>query len=240
MRRSFFLVLLATLAGSAAGCAGYASRAVTPSTPVGIAVTGHGEARGAPDVAVLSVSVEVHRGSMIEARDAAASAASRMLAAVARHGVAANDVQTAQLSLQPEYDYSESGRRLLGYVATNSIRVRVCDLPTTSAVLDAVVDAAGDDARVDGVTFEITEPAPLRAEARERAVADARVRAEALAASLGVRLGDPISVEELSGASPVGPMLRHAAYGAADAATPISGGQLEASVDLQVRWAIRR
>lgn len=239
MKVSNLAVWLAAFALSLSGCAGRMPRSVTSATPVGLAVTGHGEASAAPDRATIAVGVEVRAASMVEARDRAAAAQTRLLAAVQAQGVASSDIQTATLTLQPEYDYSESGRRLLGYLAQNQVRVRVCDLTKLGATLDAAVDAAGDEARVSGVSFEIVDPAGIQAEARRRAVADARAKAEALAAQMGVRLGAPIAIEESGAGGPVpAPMMRMAAYDHA-APTPVSAGEIDTAVDVSVRWSIR-
>jgi len=220
------------------GCAANAARLVarTGSADSGIVVQGEGEAQAAPDLAVLRVGVEAHRPTMAEAREASASAQTRILDAVRALGVAAADVQTEQLTLAPDYEYGEAGRRLRGYVATNVVSVRIRDVARAGEIVDATVGAAGDDARVDGVAFEIEDGTALRAEARRRAVADARAKAEQLAAELGGRVGDPIFVEETA-VNPPGPMMMRLA---ADASTPIAAGELTMNVSVRVRWTLSR
>ena len=132
-----------------------------------------GRADAAPDLAVVRVGIEARRPTMAEAREANASAQARLLDAVRGLGVAAADIQTEQLSLQAEYDYTDAGRQLRGYLATNIVRVNVRDVSRAGAVVDATITAGGDDARVDGVSFEIEDPTELRIEARVSKTGDA-------------------------------------------------------------------
>lgn len=231
-----FSMLVALVAST--GCAANAARLVARNGTAdsGIVVQGEGEAQAAPDLAIVRVGVEAHRPTMAEARTASATAQSRILDAVRALGVAAADVRTEQLTLSPDYEYNEGGRRLRGYVATNVVSVRIRDVARAGEVVDATVEAAGDDARVDGVSFEIEDGTALRAEARRRAVADARAKAEQLAAELGARVGDPIFIEETT-VSPPGPMMMRMA---ADASTPIAAGSMTMNVGVRVRWTLAR
>src|SRR5687767_6558143 len=117
MRKVPFISLLAL---ALAGCAhtGSGGTTVLREDPRGITVVGEGRAMAAPDRAVFTVGVEVRRPSVSEARAGSAEAIARMLEALRGAGVAAEDVQTSQLSIQPDYEYTEQGRRLLGYLAT--------------------------------------------------------------------------------------------------------------------------
>lgn len=236
MKQSLSFALLLAL-GSLSGCAGRSAQGVQYApAETGIVVTGEGRADAAPDLAVVRVGVEARRPTMAEAREANATAQARLLEAVRGLGVAPADIQTEQLSLQAEYDYTDAGRQLRGYLATNMVRVRLRDVSRAGAVVDATIAAGGDEARVDGVSFEIEDPTALRVEARRRAVADARVKAEQLAAEIGATVGEPIFIEETGVAVP-GPVMMRMAAGA-DAATPVEAGTLETSVSVRVRWAI--
>lgn len=236
MKQYLSLALLLSL-GSLTGCAARSAQGAQYATAeAGIVVTGEGAADAAPDLAVVRVGIEARRPTMAEAREANASAQARLLEAVRGLGVESADIQTEQLSLQAEYDYTDAGRQLRGYLATNTVRVRLHDVSRAGAVVDAAVAAGGDDARVDGVSFEIEDPTALRVEARRRAVADARVKAEQLAAELGATVGEPIFIEEVGVSAPGPIMMRMAA--SADTATPVEAGTLETNVSVRVRWAI--
>jgi uncharacterized protein len=175
---------------------------------------------------------------MEEARAAMAETQSSILSSVRRLGVAPADVQTDQLALHPEYDFDkDGGRTLRGYVATNVVRVTVRRIDDAGKVVDGAVAAAKNDARVDGVSFELSDSAALRAEARKLAVADARKRAEQLAADLGVELGEPIAIEEIAASAP-GPVLYRAEMMKQSADTPVEPGSVEGRVTVRVRWSI--
>lgn len=237
MKQSLSFALLLSIA-SLGGCATRAAHgAQYAPAETGIVVTGEGRAEAAPDLAVVRVGIEARRPTMAEAREANASAQARLLDAVRGLGVAAADIQTEQLSLQAEYDYTDAGRQLRGYLATNIVRVNVRDVSRAGAVVDATIAAGGDDARVDGVSFEIEDSTALRIEARRRAVADARGKAEQLAAEIGATVGEPVFIEEVGAAVPSPIMMRMAAANA-DSATPVEAGTLETSVSVRVRWAL--
>lgn len=126
----------------ALGCAGGRARpvVVTEQDAVsGIQVTGRGEVRARPDVAVIDVGVEARRPTVAEAREAAAIAQSAVLAALRGSGIGAEDVQTTQLTLRPEYEHTEAGRNLLGYVVANTVQVRVRDLDRVQHAIDTAI-----------------------------------------------------------------------------------------------------
>lgn len=237
----FFFLLLLALA-STTGCAAHAAQmsARYGDAQTGIVVQGEGRAEAPPDIAILRVGIEARRPTMAEAREASASAHARVLEAVRGLGIAPADVQTEQLSLAAEHDYTEQGRVLRGYLATNVVKVRLRDVRRAGELVDAAVAAGGDDARVDGVSFEIEDQTALRAEARRRAIADARAKAEQLAAEIGATVGEPVFVEEVSAVTPGPVMMRMEAAQAADARTQVEAGALETRVEVRVRWAIAR
>jgi uncharacterized protein YggE len=238
------LVLLVPVALFAMGCA---QRAAAPGTLVlqestGITVTGEGKTMARPDRAVFNVGVEVHRATIEEARANSATAIDGMLTALRGLGIADDDIRTAQLNIGPDYEYGEAGRRLVGYVATSTIEVRMTDLEKIGKAIDTTVAAGGNDARLDGLRFELSDPEAARGEARAAAVANARTRAEQLAAASGVTLGAPVVIEEqASGGGPEPVMMRMQAARAESAdATPIQPGTSEIFVQVRVRWEIAR
>jgi uncharacterized protein YggE len=240
MRKSFFFSIVLALA-TVSGCAARSAQLASQYAPAesGIVVQGEGRTESAPDLAVLRVGIEARRPTMAEARSANATAQTRVLEALRGLGVETSDVQTEQLSLSAEYDYTESGRQLRGYLATNMVQVRLRDVSRAGAVVDAVVTAGGDDARVDGLSFDVTDRTAMRAEARRRAVADARAKAEQLASEIGASIGDPVFIEEVSASVPGPIMMRMEAASAGNDATPVAAGALETRIEVRVRWAIR-
>jgi uncharacterized protein YggE len=206
----------------------------------GIFVVGEGKAEATPDVATFRVGVEVRRPTVAEARTGSAEAQQRVIDALHTAGIDDAHIQTEQLSVQPDYDYGEQGRTLRGYLATNAVRVRVTDLEKLPAAIDGTISAGGDDVRLDGVQFEVSDPARVQAEARTKAIEDARRKAEQIAASLGIALGDPVAVDEAGGGGVPGPVMMRMEARNADAATPVQAGTTEVRTEVRVRWSIRR
>jgi uncharacterized protein YggE len=210
------------------------------STQQGISVTGEGKATGQPDVAVLSLGISTIKPTVAEARDQAATTMQALIDSVKGNGVAEKDIQSTQLSIYPEYDYSiVSSQKLIGYRLTNTVAIKVRDINKTSDVLDGAVAAGGDLTQVQSIDFTIDKPDALKDQAREAAVNDAKARAQRLADTAGVKLGDPISIME-SSVTPAVPMRTYSpdTLGAGEAATPIEPGSLDVDLTVQVVFAI--
>lgn len=205
----------------------------TPS----IRVSGTGEVSATPDTGHLSAGVVAEAPSAAEAVRANGTAMERVLAALEAAGIAKRDVQTSGFSVWPVYAES-AGRgtqpRITGYRVSNQVTVRVAGVEKVGGVLDQLVAAGANE--VGGVSFSVGEPAPLLDEARKRALADARRKAELYAASAGVRLGRLLRIDEAGGGPPV--PLPRAASMEASARVPLAPGQVELSITTSVTYAI--
>ena len=208
------------------------------SDPPAVTVTGTGEVRGAPDTLTATVGVSTQAGDVSTAIAQAGSRVQAVTDAVERAGVARSDVQTEQVSLQPQYAGSlpGAGPSISGYEATNTVRVTVRDLSKASSVLGAAVDAGGNDARLSGVAFRVDDDSRLLADARTRAFDDAKTRAEQYAKLSGTSLSRVLSVQE----NVTGQDQPLTAERSAQAATvPIEPGQQTLSVSVVVKWGLR-
>jgi uncharacterized protein YggE len=237
---SSLVISMAVLAGCTAANpapAGAPQASVNAPDPSGVSVTGRGEAMAAPDVAFFDVGVEVDAPSVGAARTGAAKSAERVISALKKHGVDSKDIQTASLSVSPRYDHVGGRERITGYSVTTSVTVKARNLDQIGSLIDEAVEAGGNATRVNGIRFGFDDPSKLRDDARQRAVADARRRAEELARLSGIKLGGPITVEELASNQTPAPTL---ALESADVARmPIERGTGSVSVEVRVRWAIR-
>lgn len=203
----------------------------------GISVSGQGVAVAVPDVASLALGVSSRAATARQARDDAAASMTDLIASLKSNGIADKDFHTTQFSIDPEIDYRSSGEQvILGYRVTSMLAVTVRELDRVGEVIDDAVDAVGDAIRVQGVSFSIEDPAALQNEARALAMADARVKAEQLAELAGVQLGKPVAISESSGGG-LPPILFHGDGDLRDE-TPISPGQLEISVNVQISYTI--
>lgn len=215
-----------------------AARPGTVGEPTGITVMAEGKATGKPDLAMITIGVQTRDA---EARTAAEQNDERMaevMNALLAKGVAEEDIQTADYSIQAEIDWQDSKQRVIGYVVNNSVVVKLREVDEAGDVLDAVTAAGANN--VYGIQFTFDDPSALREEARAEAMAEAQAKAQALAQLAGVGLGKPRQISE-SFIEP-GPLYRDMAYAAPSeggGVTPVSAGQQEVTVQVQVTFEIR-
>lgn len=200
--------------------------------PATISVTGEGTVSTAPDLATISLGVTTTADTAGAAMAANSAALTAVLDRLTAAGVAARDMQTSNLTLNPNWvsDASGSTSKIAGYTASNILTVQVRALDTLGAVLDgSITDGANT---LNGVTFGVAEPRPAMDEARKKAVADAVSRATLLVEAAGAKLGPIVSMSEQSGFAQPMPMFRMDA--AAEQSVPTAGGEvgLTASVTM--------
>ena len=202
-----------------------------------IVVSGTGRVAVDPDVAELRLGVAIARPTVDAARAAAAEAMTAILAAVTAAGVAARDVRTTLLSVQPRYDYRDGkAPTLTGYDLSNVVEVTVRDLAVLGGVVDGALTAGATS--LDGLAFRVDDPREPERAARTAAVAEARARAEVLAAAAGVGVAGVADIVE-GGPPPTWPQPKAArAMLAADAGTPVQAGTTEISVTVTVTFRI--
>jgi uncharacterized protein len=206
--------------------------------PPGISVSGQGEVTGTPDTLSMTFGVSVLRPTVSEAVGVAADRADAVLAALRNSGIAEKDLQTANYSIYPEYNYRDTGQELVGYRVENSVIAKITDLGAAGATIDAAVSAGGDDVRVSGVSFAIEDDDELVTAARAAAWADAQAKAEELAGLAGVTLGAPLAISETLSSAPPPIFYADALGGAETAETPIVPGEQTVTVNLSVEYAI--
>ena len=210
----------------------------TGSSTAGITVTGVGTVLGRPDTMTVTIGVNVVRPTVSEATAEATASATALFDALQAAGVAEEDIQTQNYSISPQYRYDEGqAPQLTGYQVSNTVLAKIRDVEAAGAVIDAAVAAGGDNSIVQGIGFSVEDDTERLAEARAKAFADARAKAEQLAELAGVELGAVARMAEtLGGPSPV----FGAEYAAADSAsrTPIQPGEVTSEVRVDVVFAI--
>jgi len=181
------------------------------------------------------------RDTVAQAREDAATSMTAITNAVKADGVADKDIQTEQLNISPEYDYSNNRQTLKGFRVTNTVTVKVRQIDDTSKVVDDAVAAGGNDTQIQGVMFTIDNPDDLKTQARKQAVDDAKNKAQTLASASGVSVGQAIDIAESGAVQPI-PFAADAvksAAGAAAPSTPIEPGQVDVTVDVTITWGIQ-
>jgi len=199
-------------------------------------VVATGEASRVPDLARISAGVVAVAPT---ASAALADNARRMVtvrAALRRAGIADRDVQTSSVNLYPQYRQDQtagSPPQIVGYQATNEVTIRFRDVAATGAVLDALVAQGAN--QISGPTLEVSKPEEALDEARTRALAAARARAELYARATGKKVGRILSISEEGAATPiVRPMMARMAV----AETRIDPGEQTLSVTLSVSFEL--
>lgn len=208
------------------------------SAPGQMTVTATGEATLPPDTALVSAGVVTRADSAAEAMRDNANQMAAAFEELKSAGIAAQDIQTSQISLQPQYLYRENReRRITGYEARNTVTARTSDMKAVGPMLDALVKAGVN--QINSVSFEVKDSKSARDDARIAAITEARERAKLMATAAGVKLGKIISITEghdLSAPGNVG--MRSVSYGTSSA--PVSGGEQALKVTVNIVYAIRQ
>ncbi len=202
-----------------------------------ITVTGTGTVNGTPRQLVLSMGVQVNAASVGSALAEANQAVSRVTAALKARGVAAPDIQTSDLYIQPNFRDSSSAPD--GYDVSESLNATLRHLSVAGTEISDAVRAGGNAATVNGISLNLTDTSSLLAQARAAAVADARVKAAQYASALGQPLGPVVSVTDQAPSYPF-PLSAagSAAAPRASSAVPISPGSQQLSVSVTVVYTM--
>ena len=197
------------------------------------------EVRVRPDLAVVDLGVQAEGASAAIAFAAARSRMTAIASTLHGRGVADEDVQTAELNLQAQYaDGDGHGpRRLTGYEASNTLSVRLHDLGRVGAVVDALVASGANT--VNGISFQLADPAAAEDEARRRAVKALQAKAELYAQATGYRLQRLVSLSDGGGYAQA-PHAVFARRAMAQSVTPIAAGELTVSASVSAQYELAR
>ncbi|GGB35637.1 membrane protein [Roseibium aquae] len=221
--------------------AGLPAAAQPASDPVShITITGRGEVNVAPDMAVITTRVVTTGTTAPEALSQNSTDLSAVISQIKAAGIEERDIQTSGFSIYPRYDHSDNRNgnppRIVGYEVANGVQVNIRNLEKLGDILTLVVASGAN--QIGGIQFDVSDPGSKLDEARTRAVADARHKAEVFAKAAGAELGTVMSISE-AGATlprPVGMRLEKAMM-AADAA-PIEAGESTLSASVTITWQL--
>ena len=206
--------------------------------PDHVEVLGSGAASAVPDVVVLDARVQCEAGDVAGALADATRRVTAALGAVGEHGVDAADRRTTGLAVSTRWD--REGRGVVGYTASQTVRLVVRDRERVGALIEALAGAAGDAFGLDGVTLEVAEPAPLFEQARAAAFGDARAKAEQYASLAGRPLGPVLRVtEQPERGIPVPRFAAAKAAMDAGAGMPVEAGESTVTATVTVRFSLR-
>lgn len=198
-----------------------------------------GEVTRVPDLAIITAGVTTRSATATAAMQETAAKMARVRSALKAAGIADRDIQTSNVSLNPEYRYADNQPpQLTGYNATNQLTVRFHDLAQTGKILDALVREGAN--QIDGPNLTIDQPDQALDEARAKAVAVGRARADLYARSLGLRVVRIVSVSESQRSVPIQPLMRMAvAAPAPPAPTNIEPGEQKLQVTLSMTFELQ-
>lgn len=199
-----------------------------------VQVSGAGEVRTEPDMAVIRLGVQTEDDTAQAALTQNNTQMQAILDVLEDADIASENIQTQTVRLSPRYEFDNNNRTLVGYTASNIVEVRTEDLGALGTLVDQAVEAGANT--IEGISFEISDPGNLMDQARQAAVQNARHKAEELADLTGASLGPILEIRESSNAPvPVEQPLEPAAE---TAAVPISPGSQRISVNVQMTWTL--
>lgn len=169
-------------------------RAATQPQRRSIHVQGRAGMSVEPDVAYLSVGVETQGDTAAEAQGQLAERAANVLASLSRAGVDRSKLKTSSYQVSPVYSSQQDKHNvIIGYKAETTISVEIADLPSVAALVDAAMSAGANAVR--SLSYDRKDKQAFEAKLIQAACTDAKMKADAAATALGVRLGAPVSVD---------------------------------------------
>ena len=210
-------------------------------SPHTISVTGEGIAYGTPDIAIADIGVQTRNADPTVALSDANAKMTAIMAALKGLGIADKDIQTSNFAISAQQDVDPQtgqAKGTLTYIADNTVSITMRDLTKVGQVLGQVVAAGANN--IYGVTFSVSDRTKLEADARNKAMADAKARADQLAQIAGVTLDKPMSITEYSNTPVPQPQMNYSTMGAAVAKeVPVSAGQIQVNLQVNVTYIIK-
>jgi uncharacterized protein len=235
-------VVTSTTAQAGASVTTATSQAVVAvGSPNTITVIGKATVTAAPDEAVLTLAVENEASEAGASLDANSAATKKVMERLKAEGVGDSAIETSNVSVYPirTYDPKTGKESLTGYRSQNTVTVTLKDARTVGKVLAASVETGATN--VSGPVWRLAEDSAAVTEALKQAVANARVKAEALAGAQGVKIGDVIMMNEGGIEQPVVPVytdMSSAAAGGKVAEPPISAASLDVTATVTVTYTL--
>jgi uncharacterized protein YggE len=253
MKTKLLLILGLLLIVVLMGLAGCSSQGVTAAdNPItvnvggqqtGIAVNGEGRVTVTPDICSLTLGVSAQALTVADATTQAAAGMIRVMDALKAKGIADKDIKTQYYSIQQRTRWDDKIQLsvVIGYTVSNTVVAKIRDTARAGSIIDSVAVAGGDLTRINGISFSVDNPSNYYTQARELAIKDAKAKADQMAKLVGVTLGKVTSITESSYAPSQPYPVMYKAAGMADSAstTPISAGDTEIVLTVQINYAIQ-
>lgn len=203
-------------------------------------VTGEGKATAIPDIAVVNAGVTAQGQSVKAVQQEMNTKINKVTDSVKKLGIDSKDIQTTNYSVSPTYDFRTGNQKITGYQANTNVTIKVRNLDKANDVIDAATAAGAN--QVGGVTFDVSDKTKAQSDARNKAVEEAKKKAETAAKAAGFSLGRIINYnEDLGGSRPV-PLYAKADMAmesAPEAPTRVEPGSSEVTVSVSLSYEIR-
>lgn len=203
-----------------------------------ITVTGQGESSVAPDMATIQTGVVTQSKTAVEAMAENNVAVEKIMADLKSMNVAQKDMQTSQFSVQPVYERGDRGQRrpdVVGYRVSNQLRIRVRELSQLGKLLDTLIRSGSN--QMSGISFGVDDSTAVMNEARKKAIANAKAKAELYAESAGVTVGKVLKIDERQSVIPQPRMLGRAMEMSASS-VPIATGEQDFVASVNVMYEL--
>ena len=212
---------------------------VSNATAQTVSLSVEGKVAQTPDIVDISGGVVTNAPTAAAALSENATRMNAVIAAVRNAGIAERDIQTAGLSLQPQYKYNNNEAPVLtSYQATNTVSLRVRKIDQAGKLIDTLVAQGAN--QISGPNFGIDKANAALDAARTQAVATGRSRAEIYAKAAGLRIKRLVSISEGGSVEP-GPrpvMMTARADKLEAAPTPVAPGQVELGITVQMVYEL--
>lgn len=206
--------------------------------PPQIIVTGEGSIKATPNQARVTIGTENRSKTSKDAQQRNAEAMTAVQQKLAALGIPKDAIRTLAIDLQPEFDYANGKQVARGYVARNTVEVRVDDFAKLGDVIDAVVNSGATN--IHGLRFDVKERAQVEAAALQAAVKDGMAKAQAIATGAQKTIDRVLRIEEqFTGGGGPAPMMREFAMAKADASTLVAAGEIEIRAQVRVSVSIK-
>lgn len=206
-----------------------------------ISIAGEGKVTAIPDIAQVSVGIQTEKIRVIDAQQENTQKMNQLISQLKSLGIKDEDIKTTNYNIYPQYNYDNGRSTLRGYQISQSVSVKIRDLDQVGEILE--IAGSNGANQVSGLNFTIDEPESLKQEAREKALANAKTKAESLAKVAGVKLGKLVSFNESGNDYPIYARSYLAAdeaagFGVAEQAPDIQVGSQEIIVNVNVTYEV--
>lgn len=201
-------------------------------------VSGEGKVTATPDVAQVTVGVQANAATVKAAQDQLNSNINKVSDAIKKLGIEGKDIQTTNYNIFPvRGDFNAGPSKITGFEASTNLEIKVRQLEKANSVIDAATSSGAN--QVGGINFDIDDKSKLENEARQKAVDEAKKKAEAASRIAGFRLGRIINYSENTGGFPQPiPLRAMGALEKVDTTTQVEVGSQEITIQVTLSYEI--